>query len=103
VGQAVNDALSAHSSSFGSPFTVGTLQGGVAINVIPDACEAQLDIRLVPGLDHREVVRQVRELGEGRVEVAVLGMTHRPNEYVEVSRLVEAVKIYLLIATRYLA
>jgi succinyl-diaminopimelate desuccinylase len=144
-------------------FTVGTIQGGVAINVIPDACEAQLDIRLVPGLDHREVVRRVRELGEGRVEVEVLdwkepvesdpdaeivglslqaveeitgqprspkgvsyytdgtvianslqipmvivgpadtGMTHQPNEYVEVSRLVEAVKIYLLIATRYLA
>jgi succinyl-diaminopimelate desuccinylase len=53
-------------------FTVGTIQGGVAINVIPDACEAQLDIRLVPGLDHREVVRRVRELGEGRVEVEVL-------------------------------
>jgi succinyl-diaminopimelate desuccinylase len=146
-----------------STFTVGTIQGGVAINVIPDACEAQLDIRLVPGLDHREVVRRVRELGEGRVEVEVLdwkepvesdpnaeivglslqvveeitgqprsprgvsyytdgtvianslqipmvivgpadtGMTHQPNEYVEVSRLVEAVKIYLLIATRYLA
>lgn len=31
------------------------------------------------------------------------GMTHQPNEYVEVSRLVQAVKIYLLIASRYLA
>jgi acetylornithine deacetylase/succinyl-diaminopimelate desuccinylase-like protein len=30
-------------------------------------------------------------------------MTHQPNEWVEVSRLVQAVKIYLLIATRYLA
>lgn len=146
-----------------STSTVGTIRGGVAINVIPDACEAQLDIRLIPGLDHGEVVRQVQELGEGRVEVEVLdwkepvetdphaeivrlslqaveeitgqprlpkgvayytdgtvianslqipmviigpadtGMTHQPNEYVEVSRLVQAVKIYLLIATRYLA
>jgi len=146
-----------------STSTVGTIRGGVAINVIPDACEAQLDIRLIPGLDHGEVVRQVQELGEGRVEVEVLDwkepvetdphaeivrlslqaveeitgqprlpkgvayytdgavianslqipmviigpadtdMTHQPNEYVEVSRLVQAVKIYLLIATRYLA
>jgi len=31
------------------------------------------------------------------------GMTHQPNECVEVSRLVQAVKIYLLIAARYLA
>ena len=143
-------------------FTVGTIQGGVTINVIPDACDAQLDIRLVPGMDYLKVVQQVQELGEDRVEVEVLdwkepvesdpkaeivglslqaveevtgqprlpkgvayytdgtviannlqipmaivgpadtGMTHQPNEYVEVSRLVEAVKIYLLIAARYL-
>lgn len=144
-------------------FTVGTIRGGVTINVIPDTCETELDIRLVPGMDYQKVVQQVRELGEGRVEVEVLdwkrpvesdpdaeivglslqaveevtglprqpkgvsyytdgsvianslqipmviigpadtGMTHQPNECVDVSRLVEAVKIYLLIATRYLA
>jgi len=147
----------------GSPtFTVGTIRGGVTINVVPDACEVQLDIRLVPGVDHRQVVQQVQDLGEGRVRVQVMdwkppvetdpqaeivdlslraveevtgrslapkgvayytdgavianrlgipmviigpadtGMTHQPNEYVEVSRLVEAVKIYVLIASRYL-
>jgi len=144
-------------------FTVGTIQGGVTINVIPDVCEAEVDIRLLPGMDYQKVVQQVRELGEGRVEVEVLdwkepvesdpdaeivglslqaveevtgqprqpkgvayytdgsvlanrlqipmvnigpadtGMTHQPNECVEVSRLVQAVKIYLLIAARYLA
>jgi len=143
--------------------TVGTIQGGVTINVVPDTCEVELDTRLVPGMDHQKVVRQVRELGKGQVEVEMLDwkkpvegdpkaeivdlslqaveevtglprqpkgvsyytdgsvianslqipmvvigpadtdMTHQPNEYVEVSRLVEAVKIYLLIATRYLA
>ena len=145
-----------------SSFTVGTIRGGVAINVIPDACEAELDIRLIPGVNHRKIAQQVQELGEGRVEVEVLdwkepvesdphaeivslslqavedvtgqprspkgvayytdgavianglqipmviigpgdtGMTHQPNEYVEVSQLVQAVKIYLLIAIRYL-
>jgi succinyl-diaminopimelate desuccinylase len=146
-----------------STVTVGTIKGGVIINVIPDGCEAELDIRLVPGMDHEKVVQQVRELGEGRVEVEMLdwkapvesdpkarivgisldaveqvtrvprqpkgvsyftdgavlanrlqipmviigpadtGMTHQPNEHVEVVRLVQAVKAYLLIATRYLA
>lgn len=144
-------------------FTVGTIRGGVAINVVPDSCEAQVDIRLLPGQDHRQVVRQVEELAGDGVEVEVLdwkepvesdpgaeivrlslqaveevtgqprapqgvayytdgtviahglgipmviigpadtGMTHQPNEYVEVARLVQAVKIYLLIAARYLA
>ena len=152
-----------HHPLLGSPtFTVGTIRGGVTINVVPDACEVQLDIRLVPGVDHRQVVQQVQDLGEGRVQVQVMdwkppvetdpqaeivdlslraveevtgrplspkgvayytdgavianrlgipmviigpadtGMTHQPNEYVEVSRLVEAVKIYVLIASRYL-
>ena len=147
----------------GCTFTVGTIRGGVAVNVIPDACEAQLDIRLIPGVDHEEVVQQVIQLGQGQVDVQIMdwkepvesdpkaqivqlsletvkeisgqtrvpkgvsyytdgtvianslqipmviigpadtGMTHQPDEYVEVSRLVQAVQIYLLIAARYLA
>ncbi len=143
--------------------TVGTIKGGVIINMIPDNCETEVDIRLVPGMDHEEVVRQVRELAEGRVNVEVMdwkepvetdpddrivdislraveevtgvprqpkgvsyftdgsvlanrlhipmviigpadtGMTHQPNEFVAVERLVQAVKAYLLIATRYLS
>jgi succinyl-diaminopimelate desuccinylase len=143
--------------------TVGTIKGGVIINMIPDNCETEVDIRLVPGMDHEEVVRQVRELAEGRVDVEVMdwkepvetdpddrivdislraveevtgvprqpkgvsyftdgsvlanrlripmviigpadtGMTHQPNEFVAVERLVQAVKAYLLIATRYLS
>ena len=143
-------------------YTVGTIRGGVTINVLPDTCEAQLDIRLLPGMDHLTVLEQVRKLGEDQVEVDLIdwkapvetrpdsqivrislqaveeitglprvpagvsyftdgsvianaldipmviigpadtGMTHQPNEYVEVSRLVEAVKIYLAIAVRYL-
>ncbi len=144
-------------------FSVGTIRGGVIINMIPDSCEVQLDIRLVPGMDHQSIVQQVEALGQGRVEVEILdwkepvesdpqdpivgisleavaevtgiprqpkgvsyytdgsvlanrlgipmviigpadtGLTHQPNEYVEVSRLVQAVEAYLLIATRYLA
>ena len=141
---------------------VGTIKGGVIINMIPDTCEAEVDIRLLPGMDHEKVVEQVRDLGKGRVEVEVMDwklpvetdpearivdlslqaveevtglprkrkgvsyftdgsvlanrlripmviigpgetvMTHQPNECVEVERLVQAVKVYLLIAARYL-
>jgi succinyl-diaminopimelate desuccinylase len=148
----------------GNPtYTVGTIQGGVTINVLPDLCEAQVDIRLVPGQDYSEIIEKVRQIAGENVSVEVIdwkppvetnpdadivklavdaveqitggrrrpkgvsyytdgailanrlsipmvnigpadtGMTHQPNENVEVSRLVQAVKIYLLIATRYLS
>jgi acetylornithine deacetylase/succinyl-diaminopimelate desuccinylase-like protein len=142
--------------------TVGTIRGGVTINVTPDRCEAEIDIRLVPGQDYQAVIRQVQELAGDKVEITLIdwkepvetspkeefvkislaaveqvtgqaraamgvsyytdaailanrlkipfvnigpadtGETHQPNEHVEVSRLVDAVKIYLLIAARYL-
>lgn len=142
--------------------TVGTIRGGVTINVIPDACEAELDIRLVPGIDYQVVVERVRALGGENLSVEVIDwkpwvvsdlnheivalaleaasqvtgeakrpkgvsyfsdgaiianrlgipmvnigpgdteMTHQPNEYVSVTNLVQAIRIYLLIAKRYL-
>lgn len=151
-----------HSLLGNATFTVGTIQGGVTINVIPDACEAEIDIRLVPGQDYQDVILKVRDLaGEGvsvelidwkepvesdpgtdivklalavvqevtgqprspkgvayytdgailanRLQIPMVnigpadtGMTHQPNENVEVERLVQAVKIFLLIANRYL-
>lgn len=146
----------------GPTLTVGTIHGGVTINVLPDACETEIDIRLVPGQDHEEVIQKVRTLAGERIDVDLIdwkppvvsdpaadfvqlslkaveevtgqprspkgvayytdaailanqlnipmvnigpadtGMTHQPNEHVEVSRLVQGVKIYLLIAARYL-
>jgi len=144
-------------------FTVGTIKGGVTINVIPDVCETELDIRLVPGQDHVEIIERVKHLAGDNIEIELIdwkepvesdpdseivdvainavdeitrqtrspmgvsyftdgailanrlnipmvnigpadtSMTHQPNENVEVSRLVQAVKIYLLIASWYLA
>ena len=143
-------------------YTVGTIQGGVTINVIPDRCEAEVDIRLVPGQDYRSVIEKVQAIAGDKIKVELIdwkppvdsdpdeaivglaldavekitgmprtpkgvsyytdgailanqlhipmvnigpadtGMTHQPNENVEVSRLVQAVRIYLLIAVWYL-
>lgn len=47
---------------------VGTVNGGVAANVIPDRCEIQLGIRLLPGMTAeavtKRVVGAVRETGD---------------------------------------
>jgi acetylornithine deacetylase/succinyl-diaminopimelate desuccinylase-like protein len=39
-------------NTLGAPtFSIGTIQGGSKINIVPDFCEARIDIRTVPGQD----------------------------------------------------
>ncbi len=38
---------------------VGTIQGGVKTNVVPDSCTITLDMRSVPGLDHTLLTQRV--------------------------------------------
>ncbi|WP_144140986.1 M20 family metallopeptidase [Paraburkholderia sp. BCC1884] len=40
--------------------SVGTLNGGVAINIVPDYAELGLDVRTVPGATHTEVKESLR-------------------------------------------
>ena len=49
----------------GTPtLNLGVVQGGVKVNVVPDQCVAQLDMRTVPPLEHAELERQIRALIE---------------------------------------
>jgi succinyl-diaminopimelate desuccinylase len=41
---------------------VGTIRGGIKTNVVPDYCEAEVDIRLVPGQMPERVTEEVREV-----------------------------------------
>jgi succinyl-diaminopimelate desuccinylase len=150
--------------------SVNTIAGGVKTNVVPDACTATVDMRTVPGQDHRAIFRQIEGLIEevgkrfpdfkaaakilndrapvetpadhpavGLFSAAVLeatgrspapkgtryftdgvvlapalnapllicgpgapGLAHQPNEYVEIEKLLEAVRIYILAAMRFL-
>ncbi|MGH2461799.1 MAG: ArgE/DapE family deacylase [Chloroflexota bacterium] len=42
-------------------FSVCTIQGGVAVNVIPDRCAVEIDRRTIPGEDIREVERELAD------------------------------------------
>ena len=42
--------------------SVNTISGGNAINVIPDKCEAQIDIRIVPGQTVESVIAEVEKI-----------------------------------------
>ncbi len=50
---------------FGSSLNVSQISGGKVINVIPDKCEAKLDIRIIPSQTKDEVLNQIKEAIEG--------------------------------------
>jgi len=48
----------------GPSSSVNVIQGGNKVNVVPDLCELEVDLRTVPGQDHQEMVRMVRSVAE---------------------------------------
>lgn len=44
---------------FGPRLTVAQVQGGAAINVVPESCEIRVDIRLVPGQSRETVLAEI--------------------------------------------
>lgn len=153
-----------------STLSIGTISGGIKTNVVPDGCRIAVDIRTVPGQDHKAILAQVEGLlkelarkdddlrGEARilsdlptlltpprdplVKVALkaaqavtgqahkprrvmyytdgvafvpqlkipmvicgrgkAGLAHQPDEYVEISRVHAAARIYAQIAAEVL-
>ena len=41
---------------------IGTIVGGAKINVIPRECSFEVDLRLPPGLDRRDVISRIQEI-----------------------------------------
>jgi succinyl-diaminopimelate desuccinylase len=42
--------------------SINTLSGGIKTNVVPDHCEATIDMRTVPGQEHPAILRQVENI-----------------------------------------
>ncbi|WP_018330183.1 M20/M25/M40 family metallo-hydrolase, partial [Rhizobium giardinii] len=51
---------------------VGRIQGGSAVNLTPDHCAVDIDIRLPPFADHEAVVALFRSIAQIGVSVSVL-------------------------------
>ncbi|MBB6488654.1 M20 family metallopeptidase [Rhizobium lusitanum] len=62
----------AHPLLDGPTIRVGRIEGGSAVNLTPDRCFADFDIRLPPGADHLAVIRQVEEIAPETVSISVL-------------------------------
>lgn len=44
---------------FGSSLNVSLIQGGAAINIVPDKCEAKIDIRFLPSQTKNEILNKI--------------------------------------------
>jgi len=67
-----NKHLAGHMSSMTrmtvSPDVVG---GGLKINTVPDSCEAEVDIRILPGQDKEYIIRELGQLvGDVQMEIS---------------------------------
>ncbi|MEM1831037.1 MAG: ArgE/DapE family deacylase [Desulfurococcaceae archaeon] len=59
----------------GITFNVGIIKGGQKINVIPDYCEAEVDVRFPPGISKEDILAKVRDLlKELKVDYEIIGM-----------------------------
>lgn len=61
-----------HPEMGGVTVNVGTFHGGTKVNLVPDSASAEIDVRLVPGVDSRSLLEKVTALaGHGiRIQVA---------------------------------
>ena len=55
-----------------STLSVGTIRGGSKTNIVPDHCEATLDIRIIPGTDPLQIINLIENVTHG-VQVDHLG------------------------------
>jgi len=56
--RAAFEAAPCHHAVLGSPtLSVGTIQGGSKVNVVPDHCQVGIDVRTVPGFDAAALAR----------------------------------------------
>ncbi|HEV7922850.1 MAG TPA: acetylornithine deacetylase [Thermoanaerobaculia bacterium] len=52
------------------PLNIATIRGGTAVNIVPDRCEIELGIRLLPGMSADEMLARVHSvIGETSIEV----------------------------------
>ena len=53
--------MGAHPLCGSATLSVGTIQGGVSVNTVPDRCTIEIDRRVLPGEDHHEARRAAIE------------------------------------------
>jgi succinyl-diaminopimelate desuccinylase len=58
----LNFGGSAHPLLGRPTLNIGTIAGGSVVNLVPDRCTVQVDVRTVPGLDHPDLLKRLEAL-----------------------------------------
>lgn len=86
-------------SILGKPtLNIGTISGGININSVPDRCVIGVDIRTIPGQNHREIYQELQTFLGDEVKIELLNeaqsiATDEKNEWVQ--SIFEIVEPYL--------
>lgn len=75
--QRVTPELSEHPLCGRPTLCVGTIQGGMSVNTVPEQCTIEIDRRVIPGEDPEQVYRQVLE-HIAACNPGVEGIEHEP-------------------------
>ncbi|MDX6565698.1 MAG: acetylornithine deacetylase [Gaiellales bacterium] len=59
-GEQRDDAFAVPYSSIG----IGPIEGGVSVNIVPDSCRLDVEVRSLPGRDPAEIVARIRALAD---------------------------------------
>ena len=78
-----------HDARYDPPWStvqVGTIAGGSAVNIVPDRCDFEFEIRPLPGSDHHRLAEELRELA-GRLNPGMQAVAAAAG--IELNRLTE--------------
>ncbi|WCT73077.1 acetylornithine deacetylase [Sphingomonas naphthae] len=76
--------------AFEVPFStlhVGTIRGGTALNIVPDSCALDIELRTVPGEDGEAVMARLRDAADAIV-------AHHAADFPEAAILIEPLNAY---------
>jgi acetylornithine deacetylase len=64
--------LPKHKLCGGATLSVGTIQGGLSVNTVPDLCTIEIDRRMIPGEEWSGVFKQITDYIAGRIDFPIV-------------------------------
>lgn len=85
MGESIARELFSHPS-----INLGTIEGGTAINAVPETATAQIDIRLAPGVNTPSVIEDIRSCADSCEGVTIAEVTWSVGTYLDLDEPVVA-------------